>query len=86
MAAEFFWKLGCQSRDALNEVLGNPSPTISRNAVGAWAGSQRLIPAYEIWIADAHRGDGNRFVVHADELLTAFVELESATSACGELA
>ena len=31
-----------------------------------------------IWIADAHRDDGNRFVVHADELLTAFVELEAA--------
>jgi hypothetical protein len=30
-----------------------------------------------IWIADAHRGDGQRFVVRADELLTAFVELES---------
>jgi hypothetical protein len=25
-----------------------------------------------------HRGDGKRFVVHADEKLTAFVELESA--------
>jgi len=31
-----------------------------------------------IWIADAHRGDGKRYVVHADEKLTAFVELESA--------
>ena len=30
-----------------------------------------------IWIADAHRDDGKRFVVHADELLTAFLELES---------
>jgi hypothetical protein len=29
-----------------------------------------------IWIADAHRGDGKRFIVHADELLTAFLELE----------
>jgi hypothetical protein len=29
-----------------------------------------------IWIVDAHRGDGNRFVVHADEKLSAFVELE----------
>jgi hypothetical protein len=28
-----------------------------------------------IWIADAHR-DGKRFNVRADELLTAFVELE----------
>jgi len=31
-----------------------------------------------IWIADAHRDDGNRFIVHADEKLTAFVELELA--------
>jgi hypothetical protein len=31
-----------------------------------------------IWIADAHGDDGNRFVVHADEKLTAFLELESA--------
>jgi hypothetical protein len=29
-----------------------------------------------IWIADAHRDDGRRFVVPADEKLTAFVELE----------
>ena len=33
-----------------------------------------------IWIADAHRDDGRRFVVHADEKLIAFVELEFATS------
>jgi hypothetical protein len=26
----------------------------------------------------AHRGDGRHFFVHADELLTAFVELERA--------
>jgi len=38
-----------------------------------------------IWIADAHRDDGNRSVVRAEAKLTAFVELESATSACGEL-
>jgi hypothetical protein len=29
-----------------------------------------------IWIVDAHR-DGKRFVVRADEMLTAFIELES---------
>jgi hypothetical protein len=34
-----------------------------------------------IWIADAHRGDGKRFVVRAEEKLTAFVELESAVRA-----
>jgi len=31
-----------------------------------------------IWIVDAHRGDGKRFVVRADEKLTAFLELEAA--------
>jgi len=36
-----------------------------------------------IWIAEAHRGDGKRFVVRADEKLTAFVELEAAI--CGSL-
>jgi hypothetical protein len=31
-----------------------------------------------IWVVDAHRDNGQRFVVHADEVLTAFVELERA--------
>jgi len=30
------------------------------------------------WIGDAHRGDGKRFVVRTDDILTAFLELESA--------
>ena len=30
-----------------------------------------------IWIVDAH-GYGNRFIVRADEMLTAFLELERA--------
>jgi len=31
-----------------------------------------------IWIVDAHCDDGRRFIVHADEKLTAFLELERA--------
>jgi hypothetical protein len=31
---------------------------------------------------DAHRGDGKRYVVRADEILTALVELESAIRDC----
>jgi hypothetical protein len=31
-----------------------------------------------MFVADAHRHDGKRFVVRADEKLTAFVELESS--------
>jgi hypothetical protein len=39
-----------------------------------------------IFIADAHRDDGKRFVVRANEKLTAFVELECAIRACGHFA
>jgi hypothetical protein len=62
--------------------LWKSSLTISakRDEVGA---------ACQVWtarggrsgIADAHRGDGKRFVVQADEKLTAFLELESTTRA-----
>jgi hypothetical protein len=38
-----------------------------------------------IWITDAHRCDGKRFVLRADEKLTAFLELESMIRASGEL-
>jgi hypothetical protein len=34
-----------------------------------------------IFIADAHRDDGKRFVVHAAKKLTAFMQLESAIRA-----
>ena len=33
-----------------------------------------------IFVADAHRDDGKPFVVRADEKVTAFLELGSATS------
>jgi hypothetical protein len=37
-----------------------------------------------IWIVDAH-GYGKRFIVRADEILTAFLELKAAIRACAEL-
>jgi hypothetical protein len=60
-----------------HDVLGDHS----RPALQSW--SYGCVSAVDstgrtIWIADAHRGDGKRFVVRADEKLTAFVELESA--------
>jgi len=36
-----------------------------------------------IWIVDAHCGDGKRYVVRAEEKLTAFVELEAAIEGVG---
>ena len=45
--------------------------TRSAKPVGAWAGSQLWIPTGEqIWIVDAHRDDGKRFVVRAEENLS----------------
>jgi len=35
-----------------------------------------------IWIVDAHRGDGKRFVVRSEEKLTAFGGLEARNLAC----
>ena len=35
-----------------------------------------------IWITDVYRDDARRFVVRADEKLTAFAELESAVRGC----
>jgi hypothetical protein len=32
-----------------------------------------------IFVADAHRDDGKRYVVHADQKLAAFLELERIT-------
>ncbi len=37
-----------------------------------------MLAGRTIWIADAHRDDGKRFVVRAEEKLTAFLELENA--------
>jgi hypothetical protein len=30
-----------------------------------------------LWIVDVHSGDGRRYIVQSDELLTAFLELEA---------
>jgi hypothetical protein len=40
-----------------------------------------ILAGRTIWIVDAHRDNGKRFVVRADEKLTAFLELESVTRA-----
>jgi hypothetical protein len=51
-----------------------------RNVLAQDTRVQPWMPRGE-WIVDAHR-EGKRFVVRADEKLTAFLELESAISAC----
>jgi len=34
------------------------------------------------WVVDAYRGDGRRYIVEADELLSAFLELERFAQRC----
>jgi hypothetical protein len=40
----------------------------------------------QFWVVAAEREDALRFIVHADEKLTAFLELEAAVRTCAELA
>jgi hypothetical protein len=62
----------CFNRKRVPGVLGN-------KAGWSW-GCVSAIDSnwHTIWIVDAHRDDGKRFVVQADEKLAAFLELESA--------
>jgi len=43
----------------------------------SWGCLSREFSGQPIFVADTHRDDGKRFVVRADEKLTAFLKLES---------
>ena len=51
---------------------------VSANPVGVGLCRNRCSAGRTVWIVDVHRDDGKRFIVRADEKLTAFVELERA--------
>jgi hypothetical protein len=54
-----------------------PSLTISAKPAGAGAAISAVDShGRTIWIADAHRDDGKRFVVHAEEKLSALWNLK----------
>jgi hypothetical protein len=56
---------------------GKSSLTISAKpvGVGAWVSTINS-NGQTVFVADAHRDDGRRFIVNADEKLSAFLELE----------
>ena len=54
--------------------------TVAANRVLALDHDERTV-----WIVDAHRDDGKRFVVRADQILTAFLELEAAIREAGKM-
>jgi hypothetical protein len=48
-------------------------------AASGWTWGYSSVATADDWryIVDAHRGDGRRFIVESDQLLTAFLELEA---------
>jgi hypothetical protein len=71
-----------RKRTAVTAVTGKSWEIIADNLSKAgWSwGCVSAINSYgqTIWIVDAHRDNGRRFIVHADEKLSAFVELQRA--------
>jgi hypothetical protein len=69
-----------QCSATISNAAGNLSKTCwSWGCVSAIDSNGRTI-----WIADADRDNGQRFVVRADERLTAFVELGSDSGESGQ--
>jgi hypothetical protein len=65
------------SKSAPREVLGIADNLSKAGWSWDWV-SAVDVRGRMIFMADAHRDDGKRFVVRADEKLTAFVEPETA--------
>ena len=65
----------------LKFLPGNKNGTAKR--IIDWQGFVSAVDSNgrTIWIADAHRDDGKRYIVRADEKLSAFLELETAIRA-----
>jgi len=43
----------------------------------SWGYCSAVTPQGWLWVVDAHRSDGRRYIVQSDELLSAFLELEA---------
>ncbi len=79
-------KLGMSNRNHDNLLVGEPRKRVQEiiadnlsKAGWSWSWVSAVDSnGQTIFVADAHRGDGRRFIVRADEKLTAFAELEAA--------
>ena len=76
-------KLGMSNRNRDNLLVGEPRKRVQEiigdnlhKAGWSWGWVSALdVEGQTIWIVDAHRNNGKRSVVRADEKLSAFVEL-----------
>jgi hypothetical protein len=64
--------------DHINEILRNHRRHLKTAGWSLRSVSALDLEGRTIWIVDAHPDDGTRFVARADEVMTAFVEFESA--------
>jgi hypothetical protein len=76
--------VGLPSNDNCTEFIGHLGSGIIADNLSKAGWSWGCVSAIDssgrtIWIADAHRDNGKRFVVHREEKLTAFLELERIT-------
>ena len=72
------FRIACK-RQPSGEMPGKPSLNISEKPVGIAAVSQVPITrGRQFWVVAAERDDARRFIVHADEMLTASLELQAA--------
>ena len=79
-ASEWFARVAASRRRLADQPdLVRLDPLLFHDAAKSrWtAGGLLRANPESIWIVDAHRDDGKRFVVRAEEKLTAFLELES---------
>jgi hypothetical protein len=68
-----------RQENSAHEILGNNRRQSQETRLEFGLVSAVDCEGRTIWIADAHRDDGKRSVaVRADEILTAFLEVESA--------
>ena len=63
---------------ALSETLGNDRRPSQQRRLELGLRNSLNSEGRTVWIAGAPRDDGKRFIVRADEKLTAFLELERA--------
>jgi len=65
---------------AAHEILGHHADRLGQAGWTRGCSSQIDSAGRVLFTADAHRTNGKRFIVSADEKLTAFLELESQAS------
>ena len=61
---------------ATKEILGN-NRRAAQSAGWTWGYCSAVTHDGWRWIVDVHRTDGRRYIVHSDELLSAFMELKA---------